>query len=233
MSFAIPTLRCFINKIGIQGATLSTPVWSAEGYCECGSLSVSGTVTVDVGSVVAYKIGTYSQSPVVSCGSYDGITTGNIAYFDNTGAGGDHFSCLNATPSGTHAVFIACNGSQFSNILDVYVDQIVCPTVIPAPTINIGSIVDNGNGTSTLGYTVTSNYCTDTYIEDNDSIGGPSATPGPGQFKYHIQNSGVTSSTAYITLGTGGTYDIRAITYFMRSPCTTAASTETNAGGTL
>ena len=213
MSFSIPTLRAFCNKIG-GIATLNTPVISMVGDCGgCGPLATSGTITTDIGNRIAVRIGTYSDNFSLSCSNFDYLTTGNIAYLDNLG-GQDHIGCVNRMPSGARIQAMACNGSAFSNIANEYLTAIACPTTIDPPTINVISFTPFGD----LVYTVTSKYCHTTYFTHSDSsiFCQPPATINPSNsstYKGTVTGSGVTSSTQTWNINCS-TYNIVAVTYF-------------------
>lgn len=237
MSFSIPTLRAFCNKIG-GIATLNAPVISTNGDCGGCGYAVSGTITADVGNRVAYKIVSYSDSSTtVSCSSYDNITTGNIAYFDNTGLGGDHFPCVSRMPNGARILAVACNGSAFSNTANEYLTAIACPTSIPEPTISITS-----NTGEVVNFTVTSNYCDTTYIEFGPDFGNnPQACSQYGGPPDPTTSSSISitgSGTVYVgslSCNSGSTYGIKAKTYWdgNLSTCTALESSIASAAGTI
>lgn len=233
MSFSIPTLRAFCNKIT---GTLNAPVISMVGDCGSCGYNVSGTITADVGNRVAFKVTTFSDSSsMVSCSDYTYITTGNIAYLDNT-VGTDHFSCVSRMPSGARILAVACNGSAFSNTANEYLTAIACPTSIPAPTINI---VSNTGGVVT--YNVTTQYCSTTYVNDSSRSAPQCQPPSPdanniiSDPRFTVVGSGVTSSNYTVTNCTqGANVSIVAVTVWDTNPlCTNLQSSVSSTGVTV
>lgn len=227
MSFSIPTLRAFISKANI---ILNAPTINMNGDCGCG-YNVSGTITADVGNTIAFRTTVYSDnSTTVSCSDYAYMTSGNIAYLDNSTAT-DHYSCVSRMPSGFRVLAVSCNGSNSSSVSNAYGTSIACPTTINAPTINVLSFTPYGN----LSYTIKSNSCHTTYFTHSDSniFCQPPATINPSNsstYKGIVTGSGVTSSTQTYNINCA-TYNIVAVTYFNdanQHPSCTANITATN-----